>query len=759
MLALIKKLSEKNIYLSLSDNDLVLKYDDDDVLTADIIREIRDNKPFLVRYLSQANSQNDYQGIPRIAEAEDYAASDGQRRIWILSQLEDASRAYNMPNTEVLEGDHSKALLEQAIQMLISRHEILHTVFRENEQHELRQVVLPAHAVAFHLEYEEAAHKTAAELAALIDAYSATAFDLEKGPLLKGALLKTGPRRYILHFNMHHIISDGWSMALLIKEVLGYYEGLQKGIAAALPPLAIQYKDYAAWQKRELLTARYQQHRSYWLQQLGGELPLLSLPSDKIRPALLTYNGHGFRTLIPEGQVKQLLALCQQQHTTLFMGLAALLKTLFYRYTGQEDIIVGSPVAGREHADLADQIGFYVNTVALRTRFNGTDSFLSLMEKVKEVTLGAYEHQMYPFDAIVQELHLQRDMSRSPIFDVTLVLQNQQEKGISVNGVTDETAGDITDLGPCPAKLDLLFAFAETMEGLQMEVHFNTDVYDKGHIKRLMEHYKRLLQAAVTAPDSKLWELDYLSSTEQQQLLNTFNDTAVTYPTGRTLLDLFREQVAAHGNAVALVHKGEQWSYEQLDKLSNQLAHYLQTSYGVGREELVCVEQHRSEWLVICLLGVLKAGCAYVPIDPGFPAERKSFIRSDTRSKVCLDEVALARFLNEQNQYPDHDPGIQLSENNLAYVLYTSGSTGQPKGCMLEHKGVVNRLEWMWRAYGFNTADVVLQKTTFTFDVSVWELFLPLCWGCKMVLSEDEDIYSPDRLLRLIGEQGVSTLH
>ncbi|MDR6651068.1 amino acid adenylation domain-containing protein, partial [Chitinophaga ginsengisegetis] len=689
-----------------------------------------------------------YSDIQPVAPASDYAVSDGQRRLWVLSQLEDSSRAYHLSGQMEVEEMFRSSHLETAINRVIGRHEILRTVFREGAGSGLRQVVLEPSAAVFKL--DDAALENESQVPAYIAGYSGKVFDLGSFPLLRAGLIRLSSGRCIFHYTMHHIISDGWSMELLREEVLAYYNSYVKNEELSLSPLRIQYKDFTAWQQQQA----YGVHKDYWETQFGGELPVLELPGSRVRPAVKTYNGYMLSTGISPTLTQGLQALCQQQQSTLFMGLLGVLNALFYRYTGQEDIIIGSPVAGREHAELEGQIGFYLNTVALRSRFSGGDNFLSLLSHIRSTTLAAYDHQSYPFDRLVDDLKLKRDTSRSALFDVMMVLQNQQQEQQQSDHLTE----NIIEKGNQDVKLDLLFTFAEQEDGLYMQVEFNTAIYEKTGIVRLLHHFKKLLSLLVSDPATAIHTHNYLSAEEQHLLLYTFNDTAVVYEQGATLPELFLRQVTLQPDAIALVYVDRHFTYRELDEWSGRLADYLHTHYNLSAEDLVGIKLQRSEWLVISLLAVLKAGCAYVPVDPSHPQERQDYIAKDSGYKTCIDETLLAAFRQDAGVY---DPGYYhaVQDDQLAYVLYTSGSTGEPKGCMLEHRGLVNRLEWMWRQYGFTTSDIILQKTTFTFDVSVWELFLPLCWGCRMVLSDDEAVYAPARLAALIQTRQVTTMH
>ncbi|HEU4553006.1 MAG TPA: condensation domain-containing protein, partial [Chitinophaga sp.] len=483
---------DQNQFLtSLRKLNIIVRLDDDgnldvegarNALTPEILEQIKEWKNGLVSYLKSIKEHTvTSKDIPVAPVQDSYPLSSSQMRLWLLQAANKGSVAYHISNTLPFTGELDPSKYGQAIKAVVARHEILRTVFREESGGVVRQVVLPADAVNVKLAYvdlrgDKQGRKTAERM---IEEDSRRPFDLSTGPLFRIMLFRLDEAQHLFYYNMHHIISDGWSMNVLSRDVLHFYELYTNGGDATMPLLPLQYKDYAVWEQEQLATAAYSRHHAYWLEQLSGELPVRSLPSDKIRPAVMKQDGYGLSTFLGRELTDKLLKLCQDRQGTLFIGLSALLKALFYRYTGQEDIIIGSPVAGRDHADLEDQIGFYVNTLALRTQFSGADSFIELLDRERDVLLGAYEHQSYPFDRLVEDLDVRRDMSRSAIFDVMLVLQNQQAQDRNTTGISQPE--EIREEGPCAVKFDLLIEFNEAAEGLQLFVQYNTGVYDKGH--------------------------------------------------------------------------------------------------------------------------------------------------------------------------------------------------------------------------------------------------------------------------------------
>ncbi len=697
-----------------------------------------------------------------VTQQASYVLSSGQRRLWILSQFTGSNIAYNIPAAYRFEGLLNRDTLAGFFSALIERHEILRTVFKEDGSTEIRQFVLPAAALAFTINYKDLRKDEDPEALAAIGLQQdfRVEFDLRAGPLFRVGLYQLADDQWIFSYVMHHIISDGWSMEIMLKELLSWFNTPLNEQPIPLPPLRIQYKDYAAWQQEQLSGELLEAHKTYWLTRLAGELPVHELPVDFPRPAIKSYRGAAVSGHLSEALTNRLQAYCRQQGATLFMGLLAAVNGLLYKYSGQQDIIIGSPVAGRTQAALDEQIGLYMNTLPLRTRFNATAGFAALLTAVKDSVLGAYDHQLYPFDELVDALQLQRDLSRHPLFDVMLVMQHKDSiherwqqglQGLQVTAYEQSTH--------VISKFDLLFAMVEKETGIEVQLEYNTDIFESATAERLLQHLETLLEAMVRLPDASLQSLSCVDAAEQQILLELGQGERHAYQSEATLAGLFREQVALRPAHTALVFEDRDFSYTDLDEQSNQLAHWLQERYSIGRTDLAAVQLDRSEWLVIALLAILKTGAAYVPIDPRYPAERIAYIQADTHCKVIINEQLLKAFQQEQASCSKEALTQVATADDLAYVIYTSGSTGQPKGCMLEHRGVINRLEWMWNHYGFTTEDIILQKTTFTFDVSVWELFLPLCFGAKMVLCTAEDTGSPERIAGLIHQQRITCLH
>lgn len=766
---LLDKLLANDIYIFNENDNLKIKYNGEQI-PVDILAEIKLHKEDLLKYLKKYDTQSAHQLIERVAQNESYALSSAQKRLWILCQLEEGSIAYNLPSYQLLDGYYNTDSLKQAIYATLERHEILRTIFREDESGNVRQWILDVKDLDFNISYLDYSSFEADERTAKLTAYiqhdSVKPFNLRQGPLFRAALICMSDSSYVFYYNMHHIISDGWSMDVLGKDVLSFYEAIEKGKECTLPELRIQYKDYANWQLNQV--EKEPRFRTYWTNQLAGILPVLALPTFKKRPAVKTSNGSRLTTYISKELSQKLKLFSQERKGSLFMGLLATMNALLYRYTSQEDLIIGTPVAGRDHVDLENQLGFYVNTLALRNQVTATDSFEDLFERIKISTLEAYEHKAYPFDHLIEELKLKRDISRNVVFDVMLTLHNIEDKGRRCEPAEQEADRILDHNGIHVSKFDLEYNFEAHGELLYFDVTYNTDIYERDMIAGFMQHFKQLLHELLASPDQKINKLDYLLPEERSLVLKTFNDTKTDYPEELTVLDLFKLRVAENPDKIAVVYEDHELTYRELDERSNQLAHHL-LEKGVAKEELVMVCLQRSLKMVIGILAILKSGAAYVPVDPAYPQERISYLLEDTTVKVILSDSAHLDLFDASavvnldtfnySLYSSTLPDLDISSHQLAYCIYTSGTTGKPKGVLNRHDGLLNRLFWMRDQLNITEDAVLLQKTPYVFDVSVWEFTMPLITGCKLVVAAPGGHSDPDYLLHVIEKERVTILH
>jgi amino acid adenylation domain-containing protein/non-ribosomal peptide synthase protein (TIGR01720 family) len=693
--------------------------------------------------------------------------SFSQQRLWFLDQLEPGSDLYNSPVAVRLRGRLDVGALERTLTEIVRRHEVLRTNFHEQNGRAV-QLIREAEPVQLPLVNLSALPEAEREAAArrLTAEEARRPFDLAHDPLLRLALLRLGEQDHVVLMNMHHVVSDLWSMGVLIKEVAALYEAYAEGKESPLPELPLQYADYAAWQREWLQGEALERQLAYWRTQLGGELPVLELPTDKPRPALQTYNG-GYETfLLPASLSEALRGLSRREGATLYMTLLAAWQALLSCHTGQEDIVVGSPIAGRNRGETEDLIGFLVNTLVLRVNLSGDPTFGELVRRVKEVSLGAYAHQDVPFEKLVEELQPERDLSRSPLFQVAFVYQNAGQETLQLPDLKLSSFNDDRQT----AKFDLTLTMAERDGRLRGLLVYNSDLFEEATMKRMLGRFEVLLEAAALTPDARLSALPVLTETERRLLLHDWNRTAADYPRQSCVHELFEQQAALTPEAVALVYGDEEVTYRELNERANRLAHHLR-GVGVGAESRVGLCVGRSAALVVGLLGILKAGGAYVPLDPSYPAERLAWMMEDAGVAalvseeaaveelpafwgpvVCLDddEVTLAA-------YDVENPSATATADNLAYVIYTSGSTGQPKGISIVHRAIT-RLVCNTNYITLGPEDRVAQASNSSFDAATFEIWGALLHGARLVGISKEVALSPAEMGRELREQGVSAL-
>ena len=734
MQALLKKLHSFNIKVDFVGEKLSIQ-SPKGVMTEDLLTEIKLHKDELLAFLMlYKTKKEDRVFIPQTPEQSDYVLSSSQRRLWLLSQFEGGNIAYNIPSVFELNGHVFISSLEKAFLTLIERHESLRTLFRIDKIGEVRQVISPYAEIKFQLQYEDISSEPMKgdDIKIIIQKEIEFDFDLSVGSLLRAKIIKTSGDTYVFICVMHHIISDAWSAEVMTNELFALYDSFANGNTSPLPALGLQYKDYAVWQQDQLKNNKIENHKHYWLRQFEGELPILDLPVFQARPVIKSYTGKSARKLFSPALLKELKVLCQSQDSTLFMGLLATVKVLLYRYTNQNDIIIGSPIAGREQEELQNQIGFYANTIALRTRFEGNHSFKELLGKVKEVTLGAYEYQSYPFDELVKELPLKRDLGRNPLFDVMVTLQNTNNLKVDVQTLGKvsikkyETGADVF------SKFDMEFIFEEEDKGLNLVWVYNRDIYTKEFAERGLNHLEMLLHSIVVNPEGPINSLNYLSEEEEHQLLTKFNDTKVDYPKDKTIVDLFEAQVTKTPTNIAVVFEKKELTYQELNEQANQLGNYLRTTYTVEPGDLIAVKLERSEKMIIAVLGILKSGGAYVPIDTGYPQQRITYIENDSKAKIVIDQKEFEAFLQGQQKYSKENPEKINSPQDLAYIIYTSGTTGNPKGVMIKNSSTVELINWSCKEFDSARFDVLYAATSYCFDLSAYEMFYPLSKGKKI---------------------------
>ncbi|PMB44418.1 non-ribosomal peptide synthetase [Fischerella thermalis CCMEE 5201] len=701
-----------------------------------------------------------------------------QQGLWFINQLTPDTPTYNIPIVISFKGCINLAILQDSLNEIIRRHEVLRTSLTvvDGQPVQVINQAVPLTLAVEDLrlfsenERTQVAQRLASELAQ-------QPFDLSAQSLLRAKILQLNDKNYYLIITLHHIIADGWSISILLKELTVLYEAFSSGKLSPLPELPIQYRDFVNWQRKWIDSERIQPLLTYWKQKLQGELPVMNLPIDRPRSRVQTFKGAQAKLVLPETLRKELRNLSRQQGVTLFMTLLAAFKVLLYKYTGQTDILVGSPIANRNRAEVESLIGFFVNVLVLRTNLSGDLSFQDLLARVKSTALEAYVHQDLPFEKLVEELQPSRDLSYNPLFQVMFVLQNLPKPNLSLSdiSVTCEEGYNGT------SKFDLTLFMEDSESGLVATCEYNTDLFNADTITRMLEHFQTLLSSIVSNPEQRISDLQLLTPSEVRQLLVEWNDTNTDYPQDKCIHQLFEAQVEKTPNAVALTfvdahsradrRVNQQLTYRELNNRANQLAHHLQ-KLGVKSEVLVGICIERSLEMVIGLLAILKAGGIYLPLDPTHPKERLAFILKDTQTTVLLTKQHLIEKLPEHeaqvvcldsdldiiNQYSQDNPVNSSQANNLAYVIYTSGSTGQPKGVLGLHQGAINRFQWMWQNYPFVQGEICCQKTSLNFVDSVWEIFGPLLEGVTTVIIPDIVVKDPQEFVTTLFQNNVTRI-
>ncbi|MEA5616273.1 amino acid adenylation domain-containing protein [Cronbergia sp. UHCC 0137] len=719
------------------------------------------------------NSQNTQQDIiTAIPNRENLPLSFSQSRLWFLDLLEPNNAAYNISVAFRLDGNLNLEGLHQSLQTIIQRHEVLRTTFENIDGvpiqviHEFLEVPLTVINLS-HLDsqtQQETLRTTVQE--AII-----TPFNLRQLPLLRVHLYQLSEEVNVLVLVIHHIISDGWSLGLMIQELSLYYTAICEDKIRSLPTLSIQYADFANWQRTVFAQTQLPAQLAYWRQKLAGANEILQLPTDYPRPAVASYQGSAISFTINKQIGSEFQKLCESQGATLFMGLLGVFSILLMRYSSQEDFLIGTPIANRNRKQIEDLIGFFVNTLVIRNNLTGNPTFITLLSRIKEETLQAYAHQDVPFERIVEEIHPERNLSNHPLFQVMFVLQNNPMGKL-----------ELPDLQLTPweveqalAKFDLTLLMTETEKGIEGIWEYRTDLFTVETIKRMIGHFQTLLDNIIAQPQQPIHELSILTASEQDQLLVQWNHTQIKYSQNKqnkSIHQLFELQVEKTPDAVAVVFQNENLTYQELNQRANQLAHYLQ-SLGVKPDVLVGICIERSLEMVVGLLGILKAGGAYVPLDPNYPQERLTFMLEDAQISILLTQKQLRESLDIPSvskivcldsdweiiaQKNTENSFSNVVGNNLAYLIYTSGSTGKPKGVMIPHHAICNHMLWMQETFALQETDKVLQKTSFSFDASVWEFYAPLLTGGQLIVAEKGRHQDSPYLLKLISEQQVTVL-
>ncbi|MCF3650809.1 amino acid adenylation domain-containing protein [Synoicihabitans lomoniglobus] len=763
--SLLARLRAVGIQLRVEDQDKLRYRAPKGVLTPELAAEIKRHRAALIERLQTA-AVGLNAPIPRLADAPHYALSQAQWRLWVIMQMQRDSTAYNVPLHLVFHGTLDGPRVERVFAAIVARHEALRTNFicidGEPRQiiHPSIEVLVPLTDVSGQSDPESAARDRARQ-------QTAAPFDLERETLFRLELVKLAADRHVLLLTLHHIVVDGTSFGILLREFGELYSAFTAGAPSPLAPLPLHYRDFAAWQNERLHDPALVPQSAFWRRQLGGDIPVLDLPADFPRPATLTHRGRELTFEFGAATTEGLLEYCRRGGATPFMGLVAVVKLLLHRYTGQTDLIVGSPMAGRTHPDLADQVGFYINTLALRTTVQPDADVATLLANVRDTVTAAFDHQDYPFDFLVNELDLPRDQSRSPLFDVMVTLQNQDETGAAMEGIQVSSFLEPSTT----SKVDITFYFKVVGGRLKGAIEYNADIYAPDRIDRMAEHFRMLVEALPTAGTRPIAQINLLPPAERDRVLHEFNPTTPRPSGSGTLITRFEQQVRHSPDATALTWPGgDNVTYAELNHRANQVAREL-TLAGVVRETPVALYLDRSIELLVGLVGILKAGGAYLPVDPVYPPERIAFMLSDAQVPVILTHSSLQSSLPQnaarvlivdELDYTGKvstNPDAVAKAGDAAYIIYTSGSTGTPKGCIVPHRQAVRLFDATDPWFHFDATDVWTLFHSHAFDFSVWEIWGALLHGGRLVLVPHLTSRDPHAFLELLASERVTILN
>jgi amino acid adenylation domain-containing protein len=708
--------------------------------------------------------------IHRRADNEPLQLSFAQERIWFLSQFSPESPAYNVPRALRLYGSLDEAALRRAIDAILTRHEVLRTCYITENGSPIPRIIPPPVEIDLRVVDLRSLGDSASEVERqrLITEAVRAPFDLSRDLMLRALLLHLAEEEHILLLVSHHIASDALSGSILLRELAAFYSAFTTGTSPSLPELPIQYMDYALWQRKRLQGQALQQQLAYWRKQLAGAPMVLELPTDYPRPPIQSFRGAKQYPRFSKEVTTALKDLSRQEGATLFMTLLAAYATLLHRYTAQEDILIGTPIAGRNFVETEPLIGLFINMLVLRVDLSGNPTFRELLGRVRRVVLDAFDHPEVPLEKLVEELQPERDLRRSPMVQVSFVLDPPRPQVPQIAG----TKTELLDIDTGVAKDDLILGISEEAGGLAGKLEYSTDLFAPETIARLLGNFETLLQNILADPDGRIGHLNLLTDKERHQLLVEWNRTEIALPEDQCIHRLFAAQAARLPEAIAAECMNNRITYRELNARANQLAHYL-GKLGVGPEVLVGIYIERSIEMMIGLLGIMKAGGAYVPLDPAYPQERLEFMMQDAGVQVLVTQRDLRNTLTSSqvaivcldtdwekiSQEPCTDPQTKVLPHHLAYVIYTSGSTGRPKGVQLPHRAVVNFLCHMHREPGMSEQDAHIGVASMSFDASVLDFYVPLTSGAKLIIATREEASDGRALMHLIEKSGATSMH
>jgi amino acid adenylation domain-containing protein len=706
--------------------------------------------------------------IPRTDRYGELPASFAQMRLWFFDQLEPQSPTYNIPLAIRMSGKLDIHVFRRSLDEIARRHEVLRTSFKIGRRGQPIQIIEPPKPVELSIIDLEPFPTTIRDSKAIEMAEESARkpFDLNRAPLWRINLFRNSNDEYLFLLVMHHSISDGWSKEIFLQELAKIYEAYSNGRPSPLPEITVQYVDYAAWQRERLKGERLEALFDYWKTQLKGDLPVLELPLDYPRPAAQTFSGENYYFRLPGPILESLKSFSQDEGATIFMSLMAVFDILLWRYTGQTDLLIGTPISNRERRELEGLIGYFVDTLVIRGNVSGNPSAREVVCRIREAALGAFENRELPFEKLVDGLDLERNLSYTPIFQVMFALQNAPAMPVEIHGLRMERL----EIETGTSMFDLTLVVTEIEQGLDCYFEYNIDLFNAETVRRMASHFQTLLSSMLSNPDQPISKLKMLSAPEETQILIEWRGGNEQSPQAKTLVQIFEEQVSQTPENMALIFREQKISYRELNRRANKLAHYLRAK-GVSLETPVAVCLPYSSDMMVALIGVLKAGGVYVPLDPDHPAARLGFMIEDSSPRLILTQEPfnekLASFpvetLSLDDIVPDltsggvDNPSVNIVPENLAYIIYTSGSMGKPKGVMIQHGAIGGHCEMIRDCYGLKPGDRVLQFTQPIFDASLEQIFTAFSSGAAVVLREQE-IWQPGELKKKITQMGVTVI-
>lgn len=721
-------------------------------MTPELLEYIKAYKADFIELLSK--------GIKSTESKPAYDLSPSQKRFWILSKFEGGNLAYNIPFCIKINETIDAALLGKSVQKLIARHAILRTVFKENEQGEVKQFILDEDQSYSIESLRQSADFTVSDF---FGKMNTQVFDLSEFPLFHISLFDNGDAHTYLHISIHHIISDEWSVELFFRELLQIYSALATNVSPNLPETRLRFVDYSEWLNHQLNSGNWKNAEDFWMNQFQEEVADLTIPTSFPRPIVKTFNGSAIYEVFSEAVYRKITDFTRNNEVTLFTTLFTAVNAILHRYSSQREIVLGIPVSGRELTETKDVMGLFINSLPIKSTIAEKDNFRTFLEKEKTLLNTAYTYQQYPFDLLIEKLKVTRDPGRSPLFDfmMTIISSDQSQKPGTSSDAIEFLEHEMTI-----SQFDIVFRFIEEPHALGLKMEYNTDIYDEQLIRLLFEHLERFIDLALSNSSTPINELNYLSETEQKRILDTFNDTEKPIENDLTIVKLINNQVKKNPDKTAILYNDriaknqhcvqKTLTYSELEKLSNQFAHYLLKN-GVKKGDNVCVELEKSELLIVVLLGILKAGGVYVPVDPDYPEERKNYFKTLTECVINIDEEQLVRFNESQEQLPESEPEIAILPSDRVHIMFTSGSTGTPKGVMLNHRNIVGLIHPV-TYMDLNESTILLSTVSVSFDTTNMEFWGVLANGGKVILEQRNALLDLDLFKSTLIENKVTTM-